>query len=303
VFESRHGRWYRRQENTLPLVAFILNDRDFLAMNSNDIQILLTNDDGIQSPGLWAAAAALSELGYVHVVAPRDQFSGAGRSLPSNSDGIITTRQLEVNGKEWTIYSVGGTPAQAVLHGILEITPRRPDLVVSGINYGENVGWGVTVSGTVGAALEAASRGIPALAISLETDLVHQLSYSTEVDFSTSAYFTKVFARRLLEQKMPEDVHVLKVDVPCAATPETPWEITRLARNAYYEPTAPERKSWAERGTLGYKLVGDCAQTAPDSDIYALCVRGVVSVTPISLDLTSRVELEDFERLLRKGSA
>ena len=269
-------------------------------MKPNDIQILLTNDDGIQSPGLWAAAEALSELGYVHVVAPRDQFSGAGRSLPSNSDGIITSRQMQVNGKSWTVYSVGGSPAQSVLHGLLEIMPRAPDLVVSGINYGENVGWGVTVSGTVGAALEAASRGIPSLAVSLETDLVHQLSYSTEVDFSTSAHFTQVFARILLSQKMPEDVHVLKVDVPCGATAQSPWEVTRLARVAYYEPTAPQRQAWDQPGTLGYRLVGRCEQTEHDSDVYVLCVRGVVSVTPLSLDLTSRVSLADLDRLLRQ---
>ena len=79
-------------------------------------QILLTNDDGIRSPGLWTAARALSELGFVHVVAPRDQFSGAGRSMPITSDGLIEERALQVNGKLWTIFSVGGTPAQTVLH-------------------------------------------------------------------------------------------------------------------------------------------------------------------------------------------
>jgi len=269
-------------------------------MKPSEPQILLTNDDGIQSPGLWAAAGVLSELGYVHVVAPRDQFSGAGRSLPSNSDGIITSRQMEVNSKTWTVYSVGGTPAQSVLHGILEIMPQPPDLVVSGINYGENVGWGVTVSGTVGAALEAASRGIPALAVSLETDLVHQLSYSTEVDFSAAAQFTQYFARIMLARQMPEDVHVLKVEVPCGATAQSPWEVTRLARTAYYEPTAPQRQSWDQPGTLGYRLVGRCEQTEFDSDVYALCVRGIISVTPLSLDLTSRVSLGDLDRLLRQ---
>src|SRR5512134_497378 len=86
-------------------------------------QILLTNDDGIKSPGLWAAAAALSELGYVTVVAPRDQSSGMGRSLPVTSDGIIREEKLEIKGQEWPMYAVGGTPAQAVLHGILEIMP------------------------------------------------------------------------------------------------------------------------------------------------------------------------------------
>src|SRR5512143_2975047 len=103
---------------------------NFTSCMEKSIQILLTNDDGIQSPGLWAAAESLSALGFVHVVAPRDQFSGAGRSLPSNSDGIIAEQKVTIHGKEWTVYSVGGTPAQAVLHGILEILPQPPDIVV-----------------------------------------------------------------------------------------------------------------------------------------------------------------------------
>src|SRR5512137_740517 len=112
-------------------------------------QILLTNDDGIRSPGLWAAAEALSDLGYVTVAAPRDQSTAMGRSMPHVSDGVIRPETLHVRDKDWTVYAVGGSPAQAVLHGILEIMPQRPDLVVSGINYGENVATGITVSGTV----------------------------------------------------------------------------------------------------------------------------------------------------------
>jgi 5'-nucleotidase len=262
-------------------------------------QILLTNDDGIQSPGLWAAARALSELGYVYVAAPRDQFSGAGRSLPITSDGVIRSQTMEVNGKEWTVYAVGGTPAQAVLHAVLEILPAKPDLVVSGINYGENVGVGITISGTVGAALEAAAMGIPALAASLETDPSHHHSYSEEVDFSTAAVFTAFFARLLLERRLPPDVDVLKVDVPSDAGPQTPWEITRLSRIPYYIPTRPERESWEQPGRVGYHLGGDPSQDQVDSDIYALRVKRLVSVTPLSLDLTSRVDLKAFEGELR----
>ena len=91
-------------------------------------QILLTNDDGIQSPGLWTAASALSELGFVNVVAPRDQFSGAGRSLPIYSDGLIDQQKMEINGMDWNVYAVGGTPAQAVLHAVFEILPEKPIL-------------------------------------------------------------------------------------------------------------------------------------------------------------------------------
>jgi 5'-nucleotidase len=138
-------------------------------------QILLTNDDGILSPGLWAAAESLSRLGFVTVAAPREQSSGMGRSLPGYSDGIIKPEIVTVRDQDWQVYAVGGSPAQSVLHAVLEIMLVKPDLVVSGINYGENVATGVTISGTVGAAMEAASLGIPSLAVSLETAVDHHL--------------------------------------------------------------------------------------------------------------------------------
>jgi 5'-nucleotidase len=270
-------------------------------MKKKKPQILLTNDDGIRSPGLWAAASALSELGYVHVAAPRDQSSGAGRSLPSSSDGTIRLEQVCVNNKTWTVHAVGGTPAQAVLHAVLEILPRKPDLVVSGINYGENVGSGVTVSGTVGAALEAAGLGIPALAVSLETEQANHLSYSSEVDFSTAAYFAAYFGRLLLDRSMPPDVHVLKVEVPAGSTPDTPWQVTRLSMFSYYDPVPVKRTSWEEPGRMGYRA-GDSWQNAEsDSDVYALRVQRVVSVTPLSVDITSRVSMAALDQLLRQG--
>jgi 5'-nucleotidase len=264
-------------------------------------QILLTNDDGIHSPGLWAAAEALSDLGYVTVAAPRDQSSGMGRSLPMSSDGTIRSEVLRVRGKDWTVYAVGGTPAQAVLHGILEIMPQRPDLVVSGINYGENLATGVSISGTVGAAMEAASQGIPALAASLETGREQHLSYSTEVDFSAAAWFTAYFARKLLEKQFPSDVNLLKVDVPCDATRQTPWQVTRLAHQRYFIPVAPKRKSWEERGPVDYQEAAVLEDEPEDSDVYVLRVKRHVSLTPLSLDFTARVDLDELDRLLRFG--
>lgn len=266
----------------------------------NRPQILLTNDDGIESPGLWAAASVLAQIGFVTVAAPRDQFSGAGRSLPSNSDGTIQERKVVVNGQEWRVYAVGGTPAQAVLHSVLEIMPRCPDVVVSGINYGENVGSGVTISGTVGAALEAASLGIPALAVSLETDVAHHLSYSKEVDFSAAAYFTAYFVRWLLKHPLPPDVHVLKVDVPRMATPQTPWRVTRLSHQRYFIPLRPERSDWSQPGAPGYALGWEARRDHVDSDAYTLRVRQEVAVTPLSLDLTSRVGLSELDTQLRR---
>jgi len=267
---------------------------------SEKVQILLTNDDGIQSPGLWAAAEALSELGYVHVVAPREQSSGLGRSLPNNSDGKIAPQILHVHEKDWTVYAVGGTPAQAVLHGVLEIIGTQPALVVSGINYGENLGTGVTVSGTVGAALEAATLGIPAMAVSLQVPSDYYLSYSREIDFSAARYFTQVFGRLMLANHLPPDVDVLKVDIPANATPETPWVITRQSRHRYYQPVAPLRKNWGDPAPVGYELDVNPEKQPEDSDIYALLVKQVVSVTPLSIDLTSRVRPEELEAVLRR---
>ncbi len=264
--------------------------------------ILVTNDDGVRSPGLLAAARALLPLGRVVIVAPRQQSSGAGRSLPSTSDGLITPCTLEIDGRPHPAFAVGGSPAQAVLHAVLEVLEGAPDLVVSGINYGENLGSGVTVSGTIGAALEAASLGIRALAVSLETAQEHHLSHSQAVDFSTAAHFTHLFARRLLAgEALPPDVDVLKVDVPSDATPQTPWQLCRQARKRYYRPLRPQRRSWDEPGTVGYGP-GDPPETFPsDTDVYVLRVKRQVAVTPLSLDCTSRVPFETLERWLTQG--
>jgi 5'-nucleotidase len=263
-------------------------------------QILLTNDDGIQSPGLWAAAEALSTLGFVTVVAPRDQSSGSGRSLPNTSDGIIRRLKVRVHDQTWTVHSVGGTPAQAVLHGVLEVMPRKPDLVVSGVNYGENLGTGVTISGTVGAALEGAALGVPSLAISLETENRYHLTYSTEVDFSATGYFVVLFSRMLLEKQMPPDVDVLKVDIPNNATPDTPWELTRQARHRYYESLAPARASWEDPAVIPYQRAADIHTVPSGTDVDTLLVKRVVSVTPLSLDLSSRVSFDQLDPLLRQ---
>lgn len=269
-------------------------------MSTTKPQILLTNDDGIQSPGLWAAAAALSDVGYVTVTAPRDQSSGMGRSLPNSSDGIIREQRLEVNGQEWSVFAVGGSPAQSVLHGIYEVMKRKPDLVVSGINYGENVASGVTVSGTVGAALEAASLGIPSMAVSLETDSKYHLSYSPDVEFPIAAMFASKFARMLLEKKFPPDVHLLKIEVPADATPDTPWQLTRVSLQRYYEPVPAERASWDAPGTIGYRESGVLDNEPEDTDVFVLRKKRMVSVSPMSLDLTSRVDFADLDRLMRK---
>jgi 5'-nucleotidase len=272
-----------------------------MRMKPEKPQILLTNDDGIHSPGLWAAAEALSPLGFVTVVAPREQQSGSGRSMPASSDGIIHEHTVNVHGKQWRVYAVGGTPAQAVQHGVLELMEREPDLVVAGVNYGENVGSGVTISGTVGAALEGAATGAASLAVSLETDTKLHRTHSTDVDFQATSHFVTFFGRYLLSSRRVGDVDVLKVDIPCDATPQTPWKVTRISRAKYFIPVKPERSRLDEPGALGYRQSPRTETFEPGTDAYAVRVERVVAVTPLSLDITSRVDLSDFEEQLRES--
>ncbi|MDR3576685.1 MAG: 5'/3'-nucleotidase SurE [Anaerolineaceae bacterium] len=272
-------------------------------MENKRYQILLTNDDGIMSPGLWAAAEALSELGYVTVAAPRDQASSTGRSQPLSSDGKIALTKMQIGSQEWDVYAVGGTPAQVVVHSVFEIMSARPDLVVSGINYGENLGTSVTISGTIGATLEAASMGIPAIAASLQlADGKDYLSYSKTVDFSTAAHFVQYFARLMLEKRMPADVDVLKIDVPFKATPETEWQISRQDRQRYYVPFLKEdgdgNGDWKSK--LDFRLEVHPELSPSDSDITVVCINHKVSVTPLSIDMTSRVNFDELSALLRK---
>lgn len=267
-------------------------------MNNKIRQILLTNDDSIHSPGLWAAAEALDSLGFVHVVAPRDQQTSTGHSMPIHSSGIIEKMTLYVNGRDWQVYAVDGSPAQSVTHGIFDVIKDKPDLVVSGINYGENIGAALTISGTIGAALEAASAGIPALAVSMQTGQEHHFSLSQEIDFSAAGYFTHLLAEKMLKKSLPHDVDVIKVDVPLEATPETPWIITRQSRRRYYFPVPAKRKSLSDRGPMGYEIRYEPERMEKDSDVYALMVEKKVSVTPISIDMTSRTDLVALSTVL-----
>ena len=267
-------------------------------MNDKTKQILLTNDDSIHSPGLWAAAEALDPLGFVHVVAPLNQHTSTGRSLPIHSSGIIEEMTLHVNGRDWKVFAVDGSPGQAVLHGIYDVIRGKPDLVVAGINYGENVGSGVTVSGTVGAAIEAATLDIPALAVSMQTGREHHFSLSQDVDFTVAGYFTNKIARKILQIPLPEDVDLIKIDVPTGATPQTPWVITKQSRQRYYVPVAANRASLSDRGPVGYDIRYREEDLEPGSDLYVLLVEKKVSVTPISIDLTSRTDFQELRDLL-----
>ena len=261
--------------------------------------ILVTCDDGVESPGLRAAVRAVLELGDVMVSAPCEQQTGAGRSLPTFNDCVIHAIDYEVDGQRIPAFAIYGSPAQSVLYALVELVPRRPALCVSGINFGSNIGTDITTSGTVGAAMEAADEGVPALAVSLETDKRYHYQHSDQVDFAAAAYFARRVAQQMLRAALPPDVDLLKLEVPSDASPQTPWRVTRLSRQRYYRAQPSGRHHLSERKRMGYAMVVDHAALEPDSDIHAVLVDRVVSVTPLSLDLTSRVELEFLDAQLR----
>ena len=219
-----------------------------------------------------------------------------GHSFPITNDGRLFERCVSYNGQSWGGYAANASPAQAVQHGIIELADRTPDLVVSGINFGENVGAGITGSGTVGAAIEAAALNIPALAVSLETDFALHHNHDDSVDFTAALHFTRLFAERWLNGERLANVDILKIDIPASATPETPWRMTRLERSRYFIPLPPLRRNLGDVGRLGYTVDRD-APIDPQSDAAAIR-EGVVAVTPLCIDLTAAITAADLDRVM-----
>ena len=185
------------------------------------MRILLSNDDGVMATGLNALRTALADLGEVTVVAPDREQSGASRSL-------TLERPLRIRRTGERVYSVDGTPTDCVLlavRGVPGVVRVQPDLIVSGINHGPNLGDDVTYSGTVAAAAEGSLMGIPALAVSL-------VSWDPK-SFETAARVTRDLVRRLLCAPLPART-LLNVNIP-----DRPFEelrgirVTRLGRRVY----------------------------------------------------------------------
>lgn len=256
--------------------------------------ILITNDDGVESPGLRAVVHALRGLGELIIVAPREQQSSSGRAFYWRKRPVIQS-EIRIGQTRARAYAVDGSPAVAMRHALMLLVPRQPALVVSGINYGENMGSGLTISGTVGAALEAAAEGIPALAASLETAKEFHMSHSDAVDFSVAAHYTRWMAKRILAHAIPQNAPLVNINVPSDATPTTPWRVTRASHQAYFRSLVSDGKF------VGYDVVVDTEKLERDSDIYAVRVDRVVSVTPLTFDLTARVNFRTFARTLKQS--
>jgi len=260
--------------------------------------ILVTNDDGIASLGLRAAVRSVWDLGEVFVIAPCLQQSGLGRSFP-NGPASVEERLLEIDGKQVQAMCMDAAPAKVVRLALVSLMPRLPDLAISGINYGENLGSCVTVSGTIGAAIEAATFGIPSIAASLETDAQYHFATNAEVNFHAAAAFVHRLAKALLSSGMPAGADILKLEVPSDATEKTPWRTTRVSRQQYFVSNVSVNAQ-GKKGVSGYRVEIDHDTLEPDSDIQAVALDRVVSVSPMSIDLTAYSAMQSVTSMLER---
>ncbi|MBZ5696751.1 MAG: 5'/3'-nucleotidase SurE [Acidobacteriia bacterium] len=242
--------------------------------------ILITNDDGIHAPGLRALVQAMKGLGTVTVVAPSAERSASAQSLtlrqPIYCDQIAERE-----------YSIEGTPADAMILAIHKLLPERPDIVVSGINRGGNVGENIYYSGTIGAAMEAAVNRVPAIAVSVAYR-------GREFDFSPAAHFTRSLVPLVLREGLPAGV-MLNVNVPQDWTGEV--RITRqsskITRNLLQPGTDPRGRHyyWLSEQQL-------TGEIDPDTD-HAAIRSGAASITPLEVDQTHPASLEHLSHWVK----
>ena len=233
--------------------------------------ILLTNDDGIHAPGLKMLFQQSRNLGKTVIIAPEHDNSAASHSLTMN-------RPLRVREIAENTYTINGTPTDCVTIGIGKILPQKPDLVISGINPGPNLGDDVSYSGTVSAAIESTMLGIPAIAVSLaaETEPLH---------YETAAAFIVRLAQIILEKGLPRDT-LLNVNVP-----NTTLEMiggvafTRRGRRLYDDAIKETFDPW---GRKHYWIGGGTPSfdAGEDTDSAAISVNKI-SITPMHLDPTN----------------
>jgi 5'-nucleotidase len=242
------------------------------------MNILVTNDDGIHAPALRVLKAALADLGRVTIVAPdRDQSA--------TSHSLTLHRPLRITRIEDDVYGIDGTPTDCVLiayHGLLD---AKPDLVVSGINHGPNMGEDVFYSGTVAAAIEGAMQGTPSIAASLVT--------REDADFIAPARFVRKVADAVIARGLAGK-QVLNVNLPHRAWDEVRGvRFTRLGTRVYSDSLIEKTDP---RGRAYYWIGGqDPVWTSQEGTDFHAVEHGFISVTPLSLDLTDHDAVAGLE--------
>ncbi len=246
--------------------------------------ILVTNDDGITAPGIRKLIEVMNELGDVCVVAPDSPQSGMGHAITTNETLFCDLVVVDKDAPQKE-YSCSGTPADCVKLAVNEILKRKPDLCVSGINHGSNSSINVIYSGTMSAAVEAGTMGIPAIGFSL-------LDYSLEANFEPIEAHVRNIAQQCLQNGMPKGV-VLNVNFPKLPKEEIKGVKVCRQANAHWVENFDKRVN--PLGREYYWLTGEFINEdrGEDTDEWAL-KNGYVSVVPVHFDLTAHHAIQEI---------
>ena len=267
------------------------------------MRVLLTNDDGIAAPGLQALRRALLAVDGVEldVIAPDSNRSATARSITTRSPLWVQEVDFEDGS---TGFATEGTPVDCVRFADIGLLGHRPELIVSGINHGANLGDDITYSGTVAAAFEGLVLGLPAIAVSQQSQRREMgFRYGTDFDFSHSAGFAAALVAHVIERGMPAGT-LININAP-AGEPQG-VEVARLGKRLYEDELKLVEESESD-GRKRYEIYGfePGFEDKPGTDLAAVA-RGRIAVTPIHFDLTDHGELEtlggwDLEAMLAAG--
>ena len=252
------------------------------------MKALISNDDGITASGILATKKAVEDLCETYVIAPERQQSGIGHALTLFEPLRVNEHILKDGSKG---YGVSGTPTDAVTIALFEIMDEKPDIMISGINTGFNIGKAeLTTSGTLGAAMEAASYSIPTIAISQEVlrDDIKFDNGEVEIDFSFAGKMLNKLVKILLKKGLPEGVDLLNVNIPANPSSDE-FEVVHLGERMYIpqidKRLDPRNRPYYWIGSEEYK--GDKI----GSDGYALKKKQKSTITPLKLDFTGDLGL------------
>jgi 5'-nucleotidase len=252
------------------------------------MRFLLTNDDGIYAKGLGALYKELSREADCLIVAPEIEQSAVGHAITISRPLMVRRATKNSN---FLGYAVLGTPADCVKIGITELSDKRVDLVVSGINRGGNAGINVLYSGTVSAATEGAILGVPSMAISLDT---HQ-----EADFTYAAKFARKMTRLILRNSEQLKGSAINVNIPCISCEKIKGVV--VVRQAKSNIVETFEKRVDPRENIYYWFAGEaqCAREQKDTDVGALAA-GFITITPIQYDMTRYDLLDTLKDVVKR---
>lgn len=254
------------------------------------MKILLSNDDGVHAPGLRILYEELKKLGTVKVVAPLEEKSTTGHSLTLHKP----LRLLPMN-KDF--YGVNGSPADCVYLGVKQVFKGLPDIVVSGINRGANLGQDVYYSGTVSAAREGSIMGIPSYAVSLDVDFKGRKA-EDQLHYRSAAKMTVKIIREYQKKKFPK---FTVMNINCPDRPMNRIKGVVAARQGFRYYSGAVLKRVDHRGKDYYWVGGQYNGFEPEEDTdCAMVAKGFVSITPLKLDVTDMGFLEEMKRLSEK---